>query len=69
MQAVRVNNLLSDITNVLSECPQGTSSAPILFLIFINDIVNISDQVKIKLFADYLKIFVPLRNINDHINL
>ena len=48
-QAVRVNNSISDMTNVLSGCPQGTSSAPIFFLIFINDIVDIFDQVKVKI--------------------
>ena len=49
--------------------PQGISSAPILFLIFINDIVDICNQVKIKLIADDIKIFLLLRNINDHFKL
>ena len=57
------------MTNVPSGCPQGTSSALILFLIFVNDIIDICDQVQIKLFADDIKIFVPLRNINHHIYL
>ena len=69
-QAVRVNNSLSDLTNVLSGCPQGTSSAQFYSQSSLTtSLIFNCDQGKIKLFADDLKIFFPLRNINDHINL
>ena len=46
---------------VISGTPQGTILGPILFLSYINDIVD-SVSSKIKLFADDTKIYRELRN-------
>lgn len=63
-QSVVVNGSSSNKADVLSGVPQGTVLGPILFIIFINDIVKCVDS-QIRLFADDCVCYRIIRNIND----
>jgi len=57
-QRVVVNRSYSEYVPVISSVPQGTVCAPLLFLIYVNDVNDcVQNDVTIKLFADDLKVF------------
>ena len=51
-QAVKVNNVVSEYKSINSGVPQGSVLGPILYLIYVNEIPNISSQFSTVLFAD-----------------
>ena len=63
-QRVAVNGTLSEERAVLSGVPQGSVLGPILFLVFINDIVD-DLETNIFLFADDSKLFNQIRSYDD----
>ena len=51
-QAVKVKNVISAFKPINTGVPQGSVLGPILYLIYVNELPNISDQFSVCLFAD-----------------
>ena len=49
--------------------PQGPISGPLLFILYVNDIINTSDVLDFNLFADDTTILYLHSNIENQINL
>ena len=64
-QYVVIYDGCSDLLDMICGVPQGSVLGPILFIIYINDIRNVSDVVKCVLFADDTNIFCSERNLTD----
>lgn len=67
-QYVQVNRESSTIANVTSGVPQGSVLAPILFLIFINDLPA-GIGVNVRLFADDCILYQEINAPEDHVKL
>ena len=65
-QCVVINGSSSTKSAVLSGVPQGSILGPLLFVLFINDIVNVIDsETNILLYADDMKIFRQIKGTED----
>ena len=64
-QFVCYNNFKSDYKYIKCGVPQGSIVGPTLFLVYINDIVNISKKLKFILFADDTNIFYTGKTSQD----
>jgi len=65
IQRVRINDVLSESIAVRSSVPQGSILGPTLFLVYVNDIIDcVADvpSVKLKLFADDVKLYATVEN-------
>ena len=61
---VVVKGSKSDWAPVTSGIPQGSVLGPLLFVIFLNDMPNITQCIT-QMFADDTKIFSPVANTED----
>lgn len=69
-QCVKVGTSFSSISHVVSGVPQGSVLGPLLFLLYINDIATLFvHPVTIKLYADDVKIYVVINDIQDTVVL
>ena len=62
-QYVKYNNAESARKTIKCGVPQGSILAPILFLLYINDLSNISKKLKFILFADDTNVFYSDTNV------
>ena len=58
VQFVNLNDVKSEYLPINCEVPQSSILGPLLFLLYINDMSNISSVIDIILFADDTNIFV-----------
>ena len=66
---VKINNSVSTKHKVTSGVPQGSVLGPTLFIYFINDLPNVTNNVSVKIFADDTKVFKGIKNDDDVTNL
>jgi hypothetical protein len=64
-QYVTINNVSSGFLPITCGVPQGSILGPILFLLYINDIANISKILKYIMFADDTNFFISGKNISE----
>ena len=64
-QYVSINNTTSDTKHITCGVPQGSVLGPLLFLLYINDLPNISNQLPFFLFADDTNIYSEANNLDE----
>ena len=64
-QYVLFDRIKSHFQPIYCGVPQGSIIGPLLFLIYINDIVNISNILIPVLFADDTNVFVNGKNLDE----
>src|SRR5699024_6109047 len=67
-QAVKFGNCISSKKEIKYGVPQGTVLGPILFLLYLNDIVGSVEHCGIHLFADDTMICITGTDINAMVN-
>lgn len=68
-QYVNYNNTVSSETLIKCGVPQGSILGPLLFLMYVNDISNVSDTLLPLIFADDTNMFIQGKNIKETIDL
>ena len=64
-QRVIINGQKSDWQQIKAGVPQGSNLGPLLFLVFINDIVYVIQHCQIRLFADDTCLYITVDDRND----
>ena len=65
MQYVEICDCMYDLLQVKCGVPRGSVLGPLLFILYINDICNVSKVFDCILFADDTNLFCSDNNIND----
>ena len=67
----KVGNLLSDVENLISGIVQVSGIGQLMFLVFINELIEILEmsKIKVKLFADDVKLYARIINCIDNCTL
>ena len=66
-QRTKVGDLFSEARDLISGIVQGSGLGPVMFVIFINELIELLDcfNVKVKLFADDVKLYVKATDYKD----
>ena len=64
-QFVSFNNINSNTKDIPCGVPQGSVLGPLLFLLYINDLPNVSNQLDFILFADDTNIYVEADDLDS----
>lgn len=64
-QYVKIDNIESSRNKMLCGVPQGSTLGPLLFLLYINDLPNVSKKLLFRIFADDTNVFYSSTNSND----
>ena len=67
-QFVQIGTSKSDVLNITCGVPQGSILGPLLFVLYINDIVNASALFHMIMFADDTNLFLKGRDLNNLIS-
>ena len=59
-----INGVMSNLCNIETGVPQGSTLGPMLFLIYINELLGVS-SFETKLFADDTSLLVSANNLKD----
>ena len=68
-QFVTYDNFKSALGNISCGVPQGSILGPLLFLVYINDLTNVSDKLFSILYADDTNLFIQGKDINKLISV
>ena len=68
-QYVVYNGEKSDKKRITCGVPQGSILGPLLFLLYINDLADVSDKLFALLFADDSNMFITGKNIDELVDL
>jgi hypothetical protein len=68
-QLVKFDDVVSTKQNITCGVPQGSILGPLLFILYVNDIVNVSRDLFLIIFADDTNIFVQGKSLDSMIEL